>query len=380
VTVLGWAWRADSVWFQIHMLPGYCSLGHDDRARHALWRWGAVVLGIVLLGLVRPRIARWAGRKGPRETLATLARFGVATVLALATSEVILRVTWPFKRKGAVDFVLPPAVPDARLTWVHEPNTTTNLLTDGRNVAYFFDAHGWRVRAPTTVFDFAKPTLLVVGESVAAGLGVNYDESFPAFLEDILGVQVVDTAVHGYGHNQSYLRMLDALPLLERPVAVVTMEFTQELERDVDDTRATLRLDPNGALVLRPPDTGWTAHSGLCELWRRMTPYHDDSSIAIAHAIFADTIAQARRRGAYPLFVEAFYHRPCVPEADGTVPAEERMFAGLDADLQRVQLDPAEMVKMGALVIDEHPNGRSHRKIADVIVAALQRAHVVAAP
>jgi hypothetical protein len=195
-------------------------------------------------------------------------------------------------------------------------------------------------------------------------------------VERELGVQVVDTAVHGYGHHQAYLRLLDALPLFEHPVAVVTMEFTQELERDTDDTRATLVLDDRGALVLVPPKHGWTARSGLCELWRRMVPYHDESGIAIAHAIFADTIAQARRRGAYPLFVEPLYMYPCLPEPDGLVPAEQRIFAGLDADLERVPLDPDWLVPLGSFHEDGHPDGRAHRKLAEVIVAALRRAHV----
>jgi hypothetical protein len=376
VASLAWAWRADATWFQIHMVRWYCFSYEADVASHRRWRWAAVVAGLVWLCVVRPLAGRWAARRTGRAALGTVVRFGLAIVSSLAVCEIALRIAWPFKPPPPVHFQLPPVSGDARLWWVNAPGTTSRFQQAGREIVYAYDAHGWRVRDANDVVDLARPTILFAGESVTAGLGVQYDETYPAVVGERLGLGVVNAAVHGYGHDQAYERMLDALALLQHPVAVVTMEFTQELDRDGNEARPTLRLDSHGLLRLVPPRTGWRAHCGLCELWRRMVPYHDDSGIATARAVLADTMRQARDRGAYPLFVEPLYMAPCMPDADGTVPAEQRMFDGLGADLERVPIDPTFMVRLSDDRNEDHPDARAHRQIADVVVAALRRAHI----
>jgi hypothetical protein len=369
--VLAWAWRADAAWFQLHMLPYYCALADADHTRWLAWRYAAIAIGVVLVTIVRSRAGRWAGERTPREALSAVARVSVAVVLALCASELVLRRTWPFPPKPPAKFALPPCNSDERLAWVHRPSTTTHLVEDGRDVVYAYDPHGWRVRDAGEAIDPAQPTLLFAGESITSGLGVEYDETFAAIVGMHLGIQVVNAAVHGYGHDQAYLRMLDALAALEHPVAVVTTQFTPMLERDMAHGRPALRLRADGSLYVAPPDSEPLAGWGLHELWRRVVPYHDDEAFGIARAIFADTARQARARGAYPLLVETNYLRPCRAGPDGTVPAVERLLNGIGMDVLRVAIDPTWVVHT-----NEHPDARAHRVLADAISDALARANV----
>ena len=88
---LAWAALVDATWFELHFTPSYCALDPADRARSVPWRIGAAVAGVVLLAVVRPVVARWAGRRSARRALLDVAPVALAVLLALVFCEVLRR-------------------------------------------------------------------------------------------------------------------------------------------------------------------------------------------------------------------------------------------------------------------------------------------------
>jgi hypothetical protein len=375
VVALVWAWRMNPTWFELHFTPAYCALRAADRARAVPWRWGLGIAGAVLLLVVRPLAARWAGRRSARGAIGSIAPVALAVLLALVFCEVLLRHKKAHAAQDPDWFALPPADGDVRLGWRIHPGTTTTLREGGRDIVYAIDANRFRVPTEEQPVDPALPSILFPGESIAFGLGVQYDETYPAIVGKALGVQSVNAAMFGYAHDQAYVAMLDALAVLQHPVAIVMPAMTVQLDRDTAWDRNTLTVDGDGALRPRPLMLGVVADSPLVDLWRRVVPYHDLWAVDVAHAIFTATAKIARERGAYPLLLVTNYREPCLPGPDGAVAAERLMLDGLDVDMVRVPLDPSWIVDT-----DVHPDLRAHRKLADAVIAALKGHVPVATP
>jgi hypothetical protein len=95
--------------------------------------------------------------------------------------------------------------------------------------------------------------------------------------------------------------------------------------------------------------------------------------LEIARDVIRATASEARRRGAYPLFVLTNWGPACLPaENGGPPPVEDDLFRGLDAPHLRVDLDAA---WWDAAI--HHPDAKAHRVLAERIVDALARAGVV---
>src|SRR6266567_4104472 len=110
------------------------------------------------------------------------------------------------------------ALADARLGWSYFPGRTTWTRVGGRPVAYAIDADGDRARSSDARVDPTRPTLLFAGESIAFGYGLPYDETFVHLVGAELGIQTVNLAVVGYGNDQAYRRLRDALPRFAHPL------------------------------------------------------------------------------------------------------------------------------------------------------------------
>jgi hypothetical protein len=176
-------------------------------------RLGAVAAGATLIFVVRPRAGAWAARVGGREVLAACVRTAGAVVLALAVSELALRLTdTPWKHDFEHQCDTRMGERDPRYGWIWRASQTFTSNVGGRNVTFAFDAE--HDRAPTADFtpDPHLPTILFVGESMVAGHGLTWEESLPARVGSALGVQVFNLGVSGYGCDQSFLRLADALP------------------------------------------------------------------------------------------------------------------------------------------------------------------------
>jgi hypothetical protein len=355
----------DLAWFERHvLLPGYYPWAPSWVPRDV--RIAVALIGVALV------LASWRlGRALAFATLGGTARVALAVALALGASELILRrgegraALW---RAPKVEFRL--GRPDPRLGWVLLPSRATRLGPSQRPVLYAVDAWGDRAQAPQGAPDPDLPSLVVAGESIAAGHGVAYEQTFPALMGHDLGLQVVNTACGGYGSDQALLRLDDALQRLRRPAAAIITFLPIMLLRNIQDYRPRLALR-EGALALVPPADGFFAHVRLRDLLVNEVPYLDDralrDSTRLTAAIVRETARSARERGAEPLFaVFSVGHRRTIDEhPEGALLRE--LFVDQQLPYALIDLDPAELLPW-----DGHPDAAAHRRIARELAGALR--------
>ncbi len=368
--LLYFACRTDARWVELHSEGMRCL--RSEKALH-MWRFlrfVAVATSLVLVFLVRPRLARFAERRP--DFFGDVARVALAIVMALAVSEVILRKPWHHEPPGPPGECVfcPPNYQEPTLGWRLTPSKTMTWDTGFAKVLYVSDAEGNRVRGTDVKRDHDRPTILITGESVAYGMALSYDESFAGQLEDDTGLQVVNVSVFGYGMDQAYLRMREIAPLYSHLVGIVTVFVPQEAERfDIED-RDHLALDSHGNLHLVPPTPKWLRDMHVRDIWRGIS--HSEDAIDVMRAIARASAAYAKERGAALVFVTTNYDAPCLA-IDGKKPALfERIF-----DEQGL---PSENVPVPAgdhIVGDPHPSPAAHRRIADAVEKALRNAHAL---
>jgi hypothetical protein len=365
------AWRCDLSWFEVHALRLRCATAPSQVRVSALLRLVAAGSGVALLAALRP-IYRRVARAGFPWGL--VLRIGMAVVLALVVSELVLRHAMSLGVVPLPKHGLPPARDDPRLGWVLDGPRTFHIVDDGRSVEYTTDAGGDRVRSEGDLPDPDSPTVLFVGESITFGLGLLWDETYPAIVGKRLGLQVVNTGVHGYGDGQMAWHALERLAWLRRPVAVVTLVITDQVTRNMDSWYDRVGLGADGSLVVVPKPPSWWRKSPLLATLHHLTASEGEESIRLSGA-FHDVIDRAARaRGAYSLFVLTNLGAPCLPDASGRPSIDGRLFDEGGIDHVRVDLDPTWVVHT-----NWHPDARAHARLADAITEAL-RPRVFAGP
>ena len=107
-------------------------------------------------------------------------------------------------------------------------------------MSYSFDNAGYRVSVQGAEVDVEQPTLLFTGESIIAGYGLAWEETIPARVGALLGMQSANLAVSDYSNDQSYLRLAAELPHFREPLAVVTLFMPALFDRNLLDNRPRL--------------------------------------------------------------------------------------------------------------------------------------------
>ena len=372
IALVAIAVRADDSWVRSHVvLPNWFLPPVTLRGFHAA-RVAGVLLGLLLLVVLGPKVGRWAGAQPWPQLFGSAARIALALALALVTAELMVR-RWdsrePVWRKGKLEFRI--GRPDPRLGWVLVPSRAT-LLKNGRAKAvhYRIDAWGDRARSEAASPDPSLPTLIVSGESIAFGHALEYEETFAAILGDRLDVQVVNVGVGGYGSDQAYLRFVDALARLDKPVAVLTVFLPVQLGRDLQDYRPRLVLS-NGELEQVPAASGVWSHTRLRDLLFNELPYVSDASLsrtmALNKAIVQATTRASRARRAEPLFIIPSFGQPRTLAEHPEAFIVRELFQEQNLPYLLIDIDPAR------LIIDEwHPDVIAARQIADEVERALR--------
>ena len=251
----------DVAWFQRHIaLP--CFYPAPPPWLHSTIRVGLAAVALVLLAAARPL--------GRRATGAGSARVGLAVLLALGAAEWMLRhFDWTAHAVRSKRLEYQIGREDARYGWALLPSKTT--LVGASQLRYAVDAWGGRAASDRAAPDPARPSLIVAGESIAFGYGLEYEQTFAAVLGGELALQVVNVGVGGYGTDQAALRLEDALQKLEKPVAIVQVFLSAQLHRNVRDYRPRLALR-DGVLELVPRASGFFAGLRMRDIVVNETP------------------------------------------------------------------------------------------------------------
>jgi hypothetical protein len=344
---------ANQHWLDRHFLPSWFLPHRWYAAIESSVRVAMAVAGAALAVYMRPRIARViVSAPGPVFFTA------LAAVLALGASELVLRRVHLRAAEWLAPDEEPRRAPDERLGWTFVPSRTGHAAIGGRTIDYSFDAHGYRVRRVDEPVDLMKPAIVFAGESVMFGEGLMWEESVPAQVSALTGVQSANLAVHGFSSDQAYLRLQTELPRFRQPVAVVTLFMTALFGRNLDDDRP--HLGPG--LVWRPA----RQHGRVASLATMLVPFRSDETVANGIAVTRDvltaTVNLARVRGATPLIVVP--HFGIEEEAEREL--RRRILDETGLPYVWVEIDDS-----WRLAWDRHPNAHAAREIAVAIAARL---------
>jgi hypothetical protein len=349
------AWQLDFEWFE-----RYFAFESTSAGIALAWRALLGVVGVALALVARPRAGRWVRRLGAAHALATCARVVVALGLSLVAAEVGLRLLGLPRRHDMAIAEVRLAETHPRYGWLFKASRSFTVETGGRPVHYDFDADHNRAASPRDVPDPAAPTIVFAGESVTAGHGLAWDESYPAIVGDALGLQTVNLGVDGYAADQAFLRLADALPHLEQPVAVVTFFFPPEVDRleRVDHPRVV--FDGVTPRVVPP---SFVEELRLSQAFREALTYRSDAAIAATGEVLRQTARLAKERGARAIFL-APHLRTTWPRGDGYLIDELLVRQGLTVVSPQFGFEP--------IPGDNHPNAASTRRLAEAVILALQ--------
>ncbi|PWT85425.1 MAG: hypothetical protein C5B58_03085 [Acidobacteria bacterium] len=338
-----------------HFVPSFFLPRHWYVVIENLGRLVMAALGVWLVTIARARAGRFASR-APVRALHVV----IATVLALGASNLMLRRVHlrPYEWLSPNDE--PRRQLDPRLGWRWIPRRSGHKIVGGRAIDYAIDPAGYRVSRVDEPVDLDRPTILFTGESVMFGEGLTWEETIPAQVGTMMGMQTANLAVHGYGNDQAYLRLQTELPRFHQPVAVVSLFMTALFGRNLDQDRP--HLGPG--LVWLPAEQ----RPRLSSLAKLIVPYRADTTVdrgvAMTRDVLRATSDLVQAHGATPLLV--------VPQF-GQEQEPEQALRRRILDDARVPYVFVEIDSSWRLPWDRHPNARAAHAIASAIATELRR-------
>jgi hypothetical protein len=266
--------------------------------------------------------------------------------------------------------------PDARYGWAPRPGRATTIRSGNNATRYAIDPWGDRAERETAAPDPDLPSVVIAGESIAFGLGVPWAQTFPALLGQDLGLQVVDTGYPGYGSDQVWLRLRDALARLRRPQVVVVTFVPAMLMRDVQDFRPRLALR-DGALASVPPAAGLLSALRLRDFLVNELPFLSEArlkrSLRLTGALLSACARAAKARQARPVFLVVSLGPPRPFAEHPEAPLLRRLFVEQRLPFVLVDVAPSELVL-------SHPDAAAHRRIRDALEACVRHGACTLAP
>jgi hypothetical protein len=219
---------------------------------------------------------------GWRHALASIATVTAAITAALLVCEAIARLVDGVPLTSADNFVGREldgvhgtsgyAVYDSQVGWITRPNSAFVLNGASRT----FGQYGARMSSGEVV-PLRQGAVLMVGDSFGAGAEGNDADSWPAQIERMIGTQVINAGVGGYGFDQIVLRAEELVPRLKPRMLLIQTR----LEYGLSVSRMSINggapkpyfTARDGQLVLNNVPVPQTATSNEIGLWRSILGY-----------------------------------------------------------------------------------------------------------
>ena len=360
VLLIGLAVAAGRGWADRHFLPTFTWPRSVQMHIILALRIGVALIGLLLLLVVRPRVARALRAGRGRRMLGSSLSILLALAASFGVAEAVLRSRQWHSVQERWDSKEPRRRPDLRYGWSYLPGHSGSAPHGGRLVHYATDRFGYRARSPSDSLDFGRPTIVFGGESIAYGYGLEYAETVPAQLEAMTGIQTANVAVNAFGTDQAYLRLRSELPRFSKPVAIVILFTPFLLDRNLDRDRMHLDAGLRWHRAETPP-------LRLAELARRVLRYRGEARIAygvaMTRSVLRATLELARSRGARAIILVPEY----VPEEPIERAIRRRVLDEAGLPYLFVPLDVSWQIPG-----DRHPNARGARAIAAAVAKALE--------
>lgn len=360
VLLVGLALAAGRTWADRHVLPTFTWPRSVQMHIILALRIGVGLVGLLLLAIVRPRVARAIREGRGLRLLGSTLSILIALAASVGVAEAVLRSRQWHSVQERWDSKEPRRRPDLRYGWSYLPSHKGSSAHGGRLIHYATDSFGYRAPSPSDRLDFDRPTIVFGGESIAYGYGLEYEESAPARLEAMTGIQTANVAVNAFGTDQAYLRLRSELPRFSKPVAVVILFTPFLLDRNLDRDRMHLDARLRWHRAETPP-------LRLAELARRFLRYRSEARIAegvtMTRNVLRATVELARSRGAKAIILVPEY----VPEDPLERSIRRRVLDEAGLPYVFVPLDPAWQIPG-----DRHPDPRGARAMAAAVAKALK--------
>jgi lysophospholipase L1-like esterase len=169
---------------------------------------------------------------------------------------------------------------DSKLGWSNTPEVS--YIED--DITYTFNSSGFRSKE----IDLSKKHILVIGDSIALGYGVQDDETLPYYLSGrFKEYQILNMGVVGYGVDQYYLNLKKHIHKLNPAIIVIVICMANDLEETridvgygkskplfiIDKNKLELKsgqtqkIDPNNIVLINsniPPNS---CHNFFTKSW-----------------------------------------------------------------------------------------------------------------
>lgn len=202
-----------------------------------------IVLVVVLLGMVlwrqTPVLIRWAGN---------VYAFLISALIALGLAEAGLRVfrPWGIEYFHTLPYHMQGMVDHPQLGYVHPKSVSYELGTNRVEL----NSHGLRDEEVLYAKEPDERRVLVLGDSVTFGWGVNQGKTFSDRMEPLLSAetgnkwQVINAGVNGYNSEQeaTYLRIEG---MQYSPDIVILVYVDNDIDAVFDPNVTTWRRYPN---------------------------------------------------------------------------------------------------------------------------------------
>ena len=161
-----------------------------------------------------------------------------SALLVIFNAEVLLRIiNYPLQDCKEIYTVTEAGFAqfDAELGWSYIPNRTT---VGDYGEKYILNKEGYRAASEVYKTDFTKPIILIVGDSMLFGHGLNFEDTFGYKLKKALNVkfEVVNFAVQAYGTDQVYIMLKRVFPKY-RPQVIIMNTYAEQVSRNVNRDR-----------------------------------------------------------------------------------------------------------------------------------------------
>ena len=256
-----------------------------------------------------------------------------------------------------------------------------------REFAHEFRVNSLGVRDDEGALD--GPEIVVVGDSIAMGWGVPQDETFPALIARATGRRVLNAAVSSYGTVRE-MRMLERVDRRRLAWLIVqynandsgeNREFLQRGHRHVSGGPEAFEDTWRRSGARRVYYPGKYTYESVRRLRRGirdrvaprrlapgLTPDEEADAFlaALLHAGTTDfervrlIVVEVTGEGAHATLVTALPSRLARPGMPAGVRTAKLLDLGAHLDPESVH------------VLDDHPNARGHRLIADALLATLR--------
>lgn len=162
----------------------------------------------------------------------------IAIIFSLFIAEGILRyVNYPQHGCSGISDVSETKIAqfDQQLGWSYIPFNSTE---GDYGVHYNFNQEGYRVEMIDYATDFSKPIILIIGDSMLFGHGLDFKDTFGYKLKERLQdkYEVINFAVQAFGTDQMYLMLQRVFPIYKPKIVIIDF-LPEHISRNVSRDR-----------------------------------------------------------------------------------------------------------------------------------------------